>query len=184
MSAPGRTTSIRFTRRLARWMPVCVLALAGASASASDPAAVQQMLREGRTAEALLAVDQGLKARPQDLQWRFLRGVVLTEQNKLGEAEAQFVQLAAERPDLPEVYNNLAVVYSRQDQYEKARQALEMSVRLQPRNALAHENLGDVYAKLAAQSYARALDHQPGHAGLPVKLALVRELFSPLPRPR
>jgi Flp pilus assembly protein TadD len=107
---------------------------------------------------------------------------VLTEQNKLAEAEAQFLQLVAERPDLPEVYNNLAVVYSRQDQYEKARQALEMSVRLQPRNALAHENLGDVYAKLAAQSYARALDQQPGDTGLPMKLALVRELFSPRPR--
>lgn len=150
---------------------------------AADPAAVQQFLREGRTAEALLAVDQGLKARPQDLQWRFLRGVVLTEQNKLPEAEAQFLQLLADRPDLPEAYNNLAVVYSRQEHFEKARQALEMAVRLQPRNALAHENLGDVHAKLAARSYARALEHQPGHAGLPVKLALVRELFAPAPRP-
>jgi tetratricopeptide (TPR) repeat protein len=184
MSASGPASRVRSFRPLARWTPLCVLALAGAAAWASDPAAVQQMLREGRTADALLAVDQGLKARPQDLPWRFLRGVVLTEQNKLAEAEAQFLQLVAERPDLPEVYNNLAVVYSRQDQYEKARQALEMSVRLQPRNALAHENLGDVYAKLAAQSYARALDQQPGNTGLPMKLALVRELFSPLPRPR
>mgnify|MGYP005754757039 CR=1 FL=1 len=184
MSDPGPASSTCPPRRFQRWTLSCLLVLWSAGVWANDPGTVQQMLREGRTAEALLAVDQGLKARPQDLQWRFLRGVVLTEQNKLGEAEAQFLQVAAARPDLPEVYNNLAVVYSRQDQYEKARQALEMSVRLQPRNALAHENLGDVYAKLAAQSYARALEHQPGHASLPVKLALVRELFSPLPRPR
>jgi Flp pilus assembly protein TadD len=182
MSAPGPAPRTCLPRRLRRWTLPCVMGLWAVVAWASDPAAVQQLLREGRTAEALLSVDQGLKTRPQDLQWRFLRGVVLAEQNKLAEAEAQFIQLVAERPDLPEVYNNLAVVYSRQDQYEKARQALEMSVRLQPRNALAHENLGDVYAKLAAQSYARALDQQPGDTGLPMKLALVRELFSPRPR--
>lgn len=184
MSDPGPAPSPCHPRWLHRWALFCLLALPASAAWANDPATIQQLLREGRTAEALVTVDQGLKARPQDLQWRFLRGVVLTEQNKLGEAEAQFLQLVAERPDLPEVFNNLAVVYSRQDQYDKARQALEMALRLQPLNALTHENLGDVYAKLAAQSYARALEQQPGHAGLPVKLALVRELFAPLPRPR
>ncbi len=184
MHLPGPAPHTGPHHRCIRWVLACALTFWTVTAGASDPGIVQQMLREGRTAEALLTVDQVLKSRPQDLAWRFLRGVVLTEQNKLGEAEAQFLQLAAERPELPEVYNNLAVIYGRQDQFEKARQALEMSVRLQPRNALTHENLGDVYAKLAAQSYARALEQQPGHAGLPVKLALVRELFAPLPRPR
>lgn len=180
MSAPG--PHLRRPRWLRRWALVCLLALPLDVAWASDPATVQQLLREGRTADALATVDRGLKASPQDLQWRFLRGVVLTEQNKLSEAEAQFLQLVAERPDLPAVFNNLAVVYSRQDQYDKARQALEMALRLQPLDPVTHENLGDVYAKLAAQSYARALEQQPGHAGLPAKLALVRELFSPRPR--
>ncbi|WP_019559397.1 MULTISPECIES: tetratricopeptide repeat protein [Caldimonas] len=146
---------------------------------ATDPDAIRRLLREGRTADALVGVEQALQARPQDLQLRFLRAVVLTEQNKLDEAAAQYLRLIEDRPDVPEVYNNLAVIYSRQEQYEKARQALEMAVRLQPRFAQAHENLGDVYAKLAGQAYARALEQQPGHPGLSVKLTLVRELFTP-----
>lgn len=131
-------------------------------------------------ADALVSVEQALKARPQDVQLRFLRALVLTEQNKLDEAAMQYLSLIEDRPDLPEAYNNLAVIYSRQEHYEKARQALEMAVRLQPRYPQAHENLGDIYAKLAGQAYARALEQQPGHQGLPVKLALVRELFTPV----
>lgn len=183
--SPARLAPSALALRLrdcAAW--ACLLGGWACVAWASDPATVQQMLREGRTADALVMVDESLKARPDDLQWRFLRGVVLIEQNKLDEAETLLLQLVSVRPDLPELYNNLAVIYSRRDAYEKARQALEMSVRLQPRSAVVHENLGDVYAKLAAQAYARALEHQPGHPALPAKLALVQELFSPSVRRR
>lgn len=167
-----------------RWRSAAVAALGlWAAATWSQPAepdAIRRLLREGRTADALVGVEQALQARPQDVQLRFLRALVLTEQNKLDEAAAQYLRLIEDRPDLPEAYNNLAVIYSRQEHYEKARQALEMAVRLQPRYPQAHENLGDIYAKLASQAYARALEQQPGHPGLPVKLALVRELFTPV----
>jgi tetratricopeptide (TPR) repeat protein len=131
----------------------------------AEPDAIRRLLREGRMADALVSVEQALKARPQDVQLRFLRALVLTEQNKLDEAAMQYLSLIED---------------SRQEHYEKARQALEMAVRLQPRYPQAHENLGDIYAKLAGQAYARALEQQPGHQGLPVKLALMRELFTPV----
>jgi len=51
----------------------------------------------------------------------------------------------------------IAVLYAGQGQYEKARQALEMAIRTHPSYATAHENLGDVYAKLASQAYDKAL---------------------------
>ncbi|MBC7731627.1 MAG: hypothetical protein H7306_06970, partial [Bacteriovorax sp.] len=41
----------------------------------------------------------------------------------------------------------------------------------------AHENLGDVHAALAGQSYARALQLEPKNVTVPPKLALVRELY-------
>ncbi len=60
--------------------------------------------------------------------------------------------------------------------YGKSRAELEETIRLNPGYAPAHENLGDVHALLAAQSYARALRLEPASARLPRKLALVRQL--------
>jgi hypothetical protein len=50
-------------------------------------------------------------------------------------------------------------------------------LRTNPGYATAHENLGDVHAALAAQSYARALKLDPGNVTVPPKLAIVRELY-------
>ncbi len=65
-----------------------------------------------------------------------------------------------------------------------ARHAMENvpSIRIVRSSATAHENLGDVYATLAAQSYARALQLDARNVSVPPKLALVRELFKTKPR--
>ena len=48
---------------------------------------------------------------------------------------------------------------------------------MNPGYATAHENLGDVYAALAAQSYARAQKLDPSNVTVAPKLALVRDLY-------
>ena len=58
-------------------------------------------------------------------------------------------------------------------------QPLVQALRLNPLYAPAHENLGDVHALLAGQSYARALRLEPASPTLPRKLALVRQLAAP-----
>src|SRR6185436_14972975 len=60
--------------------------------------------------------------------------------------------------------------------YEKARTALEQSIRTHPSYATAYENLGDVYAKLASQAYGKALQLDASNAAAQNKLSLVREL--------
>ena len=77
---------------------------------------------------------------------------------------------------MPEPYNNLAVIYAGQGQYDKARQSLEQSIRTHPSYATAYENLGDVYAKLASQAYGKALQLDAANSGAQNKLSLVREL--------
>jgi cytochrome c-type biogenesis protein CcmH/NrfG len=57
---------------------------------------------------------------------------------------------------------------------------LESALRANPGYAVAHENLGDVYALLASQAYARASKLDPANAALPPKIALVRDLFTPV----
>jgi tetratricopeptide (TPR) repeat protein len=87
-----------------------------------------------------------------------------------------FTRLTQDYPNLPEPYNNLAVIYAGQGQYEKARAALEQSIRTHPSYATAYENLGDVYAKLASQAYGKALQLDASNTGAQNKLSLVREL--------
>jgi tetratricopeptide (TPR) repeat protein len=146
---------------------------------ADDYTDVNRLLKAGQPTEAMAKVDQFLVAKPRDPQMRFLKGVILAETGKANEAIAAFVKLTEEFPELPEPYNNLAVLYASQSQFDKARVALEMAIRTNPSYATAHENLGDVYAKLASQAYSKALQLDGSNAGVPPKLALIRNLFSP-----
>ena len=153
-------------------------ALSASSAWADDYADVSRLMRAGQYAEALTKSDQYLATKPKDPQMRFLRGVIQTETGKTNDAIATFTQITQDYPELPEPYNNMAVLYAGQSQFDKARAALEMAIRTNPSYATAHENLGDVYARLASQAYSKALQLDGGNAGVQPKLALIRTLFS------
>jgi tetratricopeptide (TPR) repeat protein len=108
----------------------------------------------------------------------FRRRLLEKRKNHMGqptEAMAVFSALSEDYPELPEPYNNLAVVYAQQKQYEKARTALEMAIRTDPGYALARENLGDVYARLASQAYDQALQLDPSNKVTQSKLSRLRE---------
>ncbi len=71
------------------------------------------------------------------------------------------------------------MLYAGQNQFDKARAALEMAIRTNPSYATAHENLGDIYAKLASQAYNKALQLDGSNANaVRPKLALIRDLFT------
>ena len=53
-----------------------------------------------------------------------------------------------------------------------------MAIRTNPSYATAHENLGDVYAKLASQAYSKALQLDAGNTAVAPKLSLIRNLFA------
>lgn len=149
------------------------------TAHADEYADVSQLVRTGKLPEALTKADQYLAAKPRDPQMRFLKGVIQRDSGKTTDAIATFTRLTEDFPELPEPYNNLAVLYAGQSQFDKARTALEMAIRTNPSYATAHENLGDVYAKLASQAYNKALQLDASNSGVPPKLALIRELFNP-----
>jgi Flp pilus assembly protein TadD len=168
-----------FSSPIARLLSVFALALAAATAAhADDYADVNALLRQGKAAEALAKADAYIAGKPRDPQMRFLRGVILTEQGKQAEATTAFTQLTQDFPELPEPYNNLAALYAGQGQFDKARAALEMAIKLNPSYATAQENLGDIYARLAGQSYGRAQQLESGNTTVAPKIALIRQLFS------
>ena len=138
---------------------------------------VSKMVRAGQYDQAMQRADAYLATKPRNAaQMRFLKGLILTEQNKTSDAIAVFQRLSEDFPELPEPYNNLAVLYASQGQFDKARTALEMAIRTHPSYATAHENLGDVYAKLASQAYDRALQLDSSNSAAQTKLALIRDL--------
>jgi tetratricopeptide (TPR) repeat protein len=147
-------------------------------AYADEYADVSRMLRGGQLAEAMAKADQFLAGKPKDPQMRFLKGVLLTEQGKPTDAISVFTKLIEDYPELPEPYNNLAVLQAGQGQFDRARAALEMAIRTNPSYATAHENLGDVYAKLASQAYSKALQLDGSNTGVQPKLSLIRDMFT------
>lgn len=165
------------------FQPLRLLALAAALmfsvAHADEYADVSQLMRAGKLPEALTKADQYLAGKPKDPQMRFLKGVIQRDAGKTNDAISTFTRLTEDYPELPEPYNNLAVLYAGQSQFDKARAALEMAIRTNPSYATAHENLGDVYAKLASQAYNKALQLDASNPAVAPKLALIRELFSP-----
>ena len=160
----------------------CLCAVAAFSLSparADEYSDVNQLLRAGKLTEATIKADLYLATKPRDPQMRFLKGVIQRDSGKTADAITTFTKLTEDYPELPEPYNNLAVLYAAQGQYDKARAALEMAIRTNPSYSTAHENLGDVYAKLASQAYNKALQLDGNNTAVQPKLALIRERFTP-----
>ncbi|WHZ11264.1 MAG: uncharacterized protein OJF60_001703 [Burkholderiaceae bacterium] len=157
---------------------VAAMLFALPAAHADDYADVNRLARSGKPAEALAKADSYLATNPRDPQMRFIKAVIEADTGKTDAAIAIYTQLTQDYPELPEPYNNLAALYASRGEYDRARNALEMAVRTNPRYALAYENLGDVYARLAAESYAKAiaLDAATQASAAP-KLAVIRSLF-------
>ena len=188
---------VSLMQHAAAWLLACIATLAVAQ---SPPPATQdprdmgeaarkvyaQALREARDllerkqyAEAIEKLDRLSAERPREPQARFLKGIALSDQGKADEAIAVFRAVLADFPELPEPRNNLAVLYAQKGEYAMARDELERAVQTAPDYAVAHENLGDVYARLAEVEYERtmALDKRNRTAG--AKLRQMREVPTP-----
>lgn len=182
-------TSYRPTLRLLYWLvavaafssigAVGVISASAVNAHAQDHSVITELLKEKQATQALAQLKTRLAQNPDDPHLRFLQGVAqaLDGQNKT--AIATFVRLTKDYPELPEPYNNLAVLYAAENQLDKARQTLEQAIRTNPSYSTAHENLGDIYAKMAGQAYSKALQvDDTNSTQLQPKLALIHDLFS------
>jgi Flp pilus assembly protein TadD len=147
---------------------------------AASPAVdeAQALIAKGQLEQALSKLDSHLSSAPQDAEARFTKGLVLVRLNRNDDAAKVFGDLTRDYPQLPEPYNNLAVIYAQQGEYDKAREALEAALATHPSYPVAHENLGDIYAALAAAAYNRAASLDPNNASVKAKLALINQLDS------
>ena len=136
------------------------------------------LIKDQQFASAQEKLEALIATRPREPRARFLKGVVDTEQGRTDAAMTVYRALIEDFPELPEPYNNLAVLLAQRGEYESARLALETALRTAPEWAVAHENLGDLYARLAAAQYAQAAKFDRSNKSAPAKLALARDLLA------
>ena len=159
---------------------LCVACISGAvlAGPVEDTKDATKLYQQGKLDQALSKVNGALTQQPKDAQGRFLKGLILTEQKKGTDAIQVFTGLTEDYPELPEPYNNLAVLYASQGNYDKAKAALELAIHTHPSYATAYENLGDIYAQLARRSYDKALQLDKNNATAQGKLSMVKDIFN------
>lgn len=153
-----------------------LLAVGGAPVQADEVAAVQQLQRSGNTAAALERAERAVAADPRNTRLRFLHGVLLLDAQRDDAALAVFQRLSEDYPELPEPFNNMALLHARAGRLDAARQALETALRNDPGLLVARRNLGDIHLRLALQAWETAAQALPADAALQRKLQLAREL--------
>ncbi|MBN8450546.1 MAG: tetratricopeptide repeat protein [Candidatus Accumulibacter sp.] len=158
----------------------CLMSCAAFIAMADSLSDAQRLMKQGDPSRALEAIEVHVASKPDDAQGRFTKGLILAEMGRPAEAIAVFGKLVEDYPELPEPYNNLAVLYAQQKQYDKARTALEMAIRIHPAYATAFENLGDLHSRLASQAYEKALQLDPSRRMTQSKLTRLRDPAGPL----
>jgi Flp pilus assembly protein TadD len=190
----------RFRSFAARFAAVAALACVSAAAAAQSPPMAQDprdmgeaarkvyaqtlhdvrdLLDRKQYAEAIAKLDKLTAERPREPQARFMKGLALTDEGKTEDAMAIFRAVIADYPELPEPRNNLAVLYAQKGEYAQARDELERAIQTAPDYAVAHENLGDVYARLAEVEYEKTIALDKRNRTAEPKLKLIRETSSP-----
>jgi len=148
----------------------------------ADPThqAVDELIRQGRLQDALAMSHRLLEKQPRNAKARFTHAVLLADLGQTAEATQQLESLTQDFPELPEPHNNLAVLFARQGQYERAQAALQRAITSAPNYVTARENLADLYLAMAVESYRQAAELDPKSTRLQDKLTAARQLLSQL----
>ncbi|MEM6639492.1 MAG: tetratricopeptide repeat protein [Pseudomonadota bacterium] len=144
----------------------------------SDIARAQTLYEGGRIDQAMSLVDRVLERAGGNAEARFLKALILAGTERREEAIDMFVGLTTDYPELPEPWNNLAVLFAENGEFDKARQALLAAIQTHPSYSTAHENLGDLYARMASMAYDRALEQDRANQSARLKLSAVNGLFT------
>lgn len=141
-----------------------------------DIRAIERLRRSGNLQAALERAQALVTQQSQNAEAAFVHALILADLGRTDEAIAAFSALANAHPELEQPLNNLAVLHVRTGALERAREALEGALRANPSSRVALENMADLYAQLALQTYQRLNDLDPAHRTARAKLIIAREL--------
>lgn len=123
----------------------------------SEQMDIARLIEAGQYQPALSQLNDLLTKDRQNPHYLFNRARALAGVGRQDEAIAQYQALIKAHPNLPEPYNNLALIYIRQGKAEKAQILLNKAMLTHPGYARVYKNLATMNAALARDAYARAL---------------------------
>jgi len=125
--------------------------------AAAQSATVEATSVSEQDLSIITLLKEKVKANPEGYQVWFQLGVTQAKQRQYNDAIKSFNRVITLQPKLAEPHNNLAVIYNELGDLRAAVKELETSLDLNPGYGTAHENIADLYVKLAAQAYKKAL---------------------------
>ena len=140
------------------------------------PAQVEKLLKDDNPAQALELADLGLKKNDKSAQLHFMKAVSLERLGRTEEAVKVLRHLIGSYPEIPEPYNNLAVIEAGLGRLEDAVDLLNRALTINPDFALARKNLGDVYLALAREAYEQAAPKLPRNKILQKRLKALQAI--------
>jgi tetratricopeptide (TPR) repeat protein len=117
---------------------------------------IEKLVKAKKYPEAIDTINKQLKKTPGNVQLRYVKARIQIEMRQWVEAKKTLVEITQQFPELPEPYNNLAALAANQGNWIEARDYLELALKLRPSYTVASANLGEVYIRLAAQTYDNA----------------------------
>lgn len=125
-------------------------------------ASIAQQLNRGQAQKAFDAIEKRegeLRSRGgpgTDVQLMFQKARALALLNRTAEAEQVYRDMTIRFPELPEPWNNLAVLYIARNDLDQARLALETAIMNNPNYTAAISNLADLRLLMALRGYEQA----------------------------
>ena len=110
---------------------------------------------------------------------RFSEALVAQNESDFGAAEELLNDLINDYPELPEPYVNLAFVYSKTNQLEKAQDTLVSGLNAKPTTAALFESLQKVRGAQAAEAYQKAFNAVSAVDAVPLDLPLAKNIALP-----
>ena len=145
---------------------------------------IKLLLKSGKYARAEILTNNSIEDDLNNPELLFYKGIIETNMNKNNQAIDTFRDLTERFPELPEPFNNLAVLYAEKGQYDLAKEILEQAIKTNPSYLTAHINLGDIFTKMASEAYNNALEIDKSNNIAITKLSMITQLFNYQPNTR
>jgi tetratricopeptide (TPR) repeat protein len=121
------------------------------------------LITAGRDEEALAMIEKRLADTRNppppggtDVQLEFQHARVLAALGRNDEALDIYQDMTSRFPELPEPWNNMAVIYASKGEIDRAETTLRNALRADPNYAAARANLADIQLLQAKRSYGQA----------------------------
>jgi tetratricopeptide (TPR) repeat protein len=157
---------------------IVFLAFTTISFAQTDINEIKLLLKNGKYKIAENIINGAIEENLNNPEILFYKGIIETNLGKTNQAIDTFRGLTERFPELPEPFNNLAVLYAEKGQFRLAKEILEQAIKTNPSYLTAHINLGDIFTKMASEAYNKALEIDKSNNIAITKLSMITQLFN------